>query len=413
LYNIRVRDELPECLEYANNANPTETDISTDGKTIWWNLSITVDAGESTAITFYALITETSGCGPCINLANATASECSGKTFYWEDTATVNAECPVIADAGGPYSGEIDEPINLVGSVTGGVSPYTYAWDLDDDGYYDDATGQSVTRSWSSQGTYVISLKVTDDDDRWDTDDITVTIAPPDNAPPNKPSKPSGTTSGDTGTSYTYSTSATDPDGDIVKYGWDWDGNGAVDEWTGFYSSGTTVSTSHSWTAAGTYNVKVKTEDEYGAQSGFSTALTVIITSKNPPTTPAVAGPTSGKAGTSYTYSATSTDPDGHHIFYWFDWGDGTNTGWMGPYFSGQTANTAHVWSLTGTYTIKVKAKDDPDGNGDCSDGMESSWGTLTISMPKNKPYINPLFSRFLENHPHMFPLLRRLLGLQ
>jgi len=226
------------------------------------------------------------------------------------------------------------------------------------------------------------------------------------------PDEPSGPTSGNVGVTYTYTTKTTDPDGDNIRYGWDWDGNNVIDEWTSYYPSGATISTSHSWSTASTYNVKVKAEDSNGAQSGFSTALTIVITSKNPPTTPAVAGPTSGKTGTSYTYSATSTDPDGHHIFYWFDWGDGTNTGWMGPYFSGQTANTAHAWSLTGTYTVKVKAKDDPDGNGDCSDGMESSWGTLTISMPKNKA-INTPFLNFFENHPHLFPLLRQLLGLQ
>jgi len=404
LYNIRVRDELPECLEYANNANPTETDISTDGKTIWWNLSVVVNAGESTAITFYALITETSGCGPCINLANATASECSGKTFYWEDTATVNSECPVIADAGGPYSGEIDESINLVGSVTGGISPYTYAWDLDDDGYYDDATGQSITKSWSEEGTYYISLKVTDNDGRWDTDDTAVTIAPPDNSPPNKPSKPSGTTSGDTGTSYTYSTSATDPDDDIVKYGWDWDGNGAVDEWTGFYSSGTTVSTSHSWIAAGTYNVKVKAEDEYGSQNGFSTALTVVISGNDPPNKPTITGPISGKAGKSYTYSAYTIDPDGDQVYYWFDWDDGTTSGWKGPYNSGQTVSASHILAAKGTYQIRVKSKDINDA--------ESVWSNpLPISMPKNKS-INPLFLRFLEEHPHTFPILKRILGM-
>jgi hypothetical protein len=41
------------------------------------------------------------------------------------------------------------------------------------------------------------------------------------NAPPNTPSKPSGPTSGVVGTSYTYSTSTTDPDGDNVCYQFD------------------------------------------------------------------------------------------------------------------------------------------------------------------------------------------------
>ena len=415
LYNIRVRDELPECLDYDNNADPTETDVSSDGKTIWWNLSTHVSAGDSTEIEFDALITETSGCGPCINWVNVTASECSGETFYWEDSATVNAECPVVADAGGPYFGEIDEYIHIGGSAMGGTSPYVFRWDLDDDDYYDDATGQSVSRSWDEEGTYVISLKVTDDDGRWDTDDTTVTISSPDNNPPDEPLRPSGTTSGDTGVSYTYTTHTTDPDDNNVMYGWDWNGDGSVDEWTGLYDSGQTVSTSHSWSVANTYNVKVKAKDEYGAKSGWSSVLTVTVSAANsPPSKPSMpSGPTSGKAGKSYTYSSSTYDSDADKVYFMFDWGDGSNSGWIGPYNSGQIVSASHIWNTKGSYSIKVKAKDDPNGDGDLSDGTESVWSDpLSISMPKNKLYINTLFLRIFENHPYLFPLLRFLLRL-
>jgi hypothetical protein len=228
---------------------------------------------------------------------------------------------------------------------------------------------------------------------------LTVVVSGANNAP-NTPSKPSGPASGVTGTSYTYSTSTTDPDGDTVKYGWDWNGDGTVDEWTGFYSSGTTVSTSHSWSTGGTYNVKVRAEDSNGAQSGFSPAKTVVI--NNPPNKPTITGPASGKAGKSYTYSAYATDPDGDQVYYWFDWDDGSNSGWKGPYNSGQTASVSHVWSAKGTYQIKVKAKD--------TNGVESVWSDpLPIKMPKNKA-VNPLFLRFLEEHPRLFPIIRFLL---
>jgi len=48
------------------------------------------------------------------------------------------------------------------------------------------------------------------------------------NHPPNKPNTPSGPSSGNVGNSLTFSTSATDPDDDNVKYGWDWDGDYVV-----------------------------------------------------------------------------------------------------------------------------------------------------------------------------------------
>jgi hypothetical protein len=90
-----------------------------------------------------------------------------------------------------------------------------------------------------------------------------------------------------------------------------------------------------------------------------------------------ISGETNGKVGVSYVYSAVTTDSEGDQVYYWFDWGDGTNYGWIGPYDSGTTVNGSHVWSSQGTYIIKVKAKDIHD--------EESDWGTLEVTMPKNQ----------------------------
>ena len=88
-----------------------------------------------------------------------------------------------------------------------------------------------------------------------------------------------------------------------------------------------------------------------------------------------------------------------------FDWGDESDSGWMGPYDSGYEGRASHSWSEQGDYEIKVKAKDTND--------IESEWSDpLPIKMPKNK-VINTPFLKFLENHPHMFPLLQQLLVLQ
>ena len=105
------------------------------------------------------------------------------------------------------------------------------------------------------------------------------------NNPPEKPSKPSGETQGQTGTSYPYSTSATDPDGDKLEYGWDWDGDNVVDEWDdnggSYYPSGTTISTSHAWSTDNTYYVKVKAKDIYGEESVWSDPLSVTMPKSN------------------------------------------------------------------------------------------------------------------------------------
>ncbi len=399
LYNIRIRDELPECLIYANDAVPIQTAISSDGKTIWWNLSLHVSAGGQTSVEFDALVSEISGCGPCVNHAIVSAQECSGHFFIKEDNATVNADCPLCADAGGPYYGEIGENIYIEGSATGGSPPYAYYWDLDDDGFYDDYVGSSFSYNWGDDGTYLISLKVIDDDHRNDIDSASVIINPPDNDAPNKPSKPNGETNGEPDQVYSYTTSTTDLDDDLIKYGWDWNGDNVVDEWTGFYSSGITISTAHAWSSSGYYSVKVKAEDEHGAQSDFSIILSVEIADNSAPSKPILSGPTSGKAGVSYSYSAYANDPDGDQLYYYFDWGDGTNSGWVGPFSSGQTASGSHVWNSKGSYTLKVQVKD--------AGGLESVWSDpFSVSMPKIKNGIYLPFYDFIEWILQIFPFL-------
>jgi len=115
----------------------------------------------------------------------------------------------------------------------------------------------------------------------------------------------------------------------------------------------------------------------------------------------------SGIVDTEYNYSCTTSDPQGDQIFYLFDWDDNTDSGWQGPYPSSATVNASHSWKRRGDFNVKVKAKDD--------NGHESEWSDpLAVTMPKNRAIrIYPLFLQFLENHPHLFPLLRQLLDLK
>jgi len=118
------------------------------------------------------------------------------------------------------------------------------------------------------------------------------------NNPPNTPSTPSGLTSGYVYTTYSYSTSTIDPDGDNVRYELSWgDGTSTT---TGFYASDTAASASHSWTRPGTYQVKVQAQDVYEAWSSWSNALTVSISQND--------ASTGGDAGNNFT-AATSISP--------------------------------------------------------------------------------------------------------
>ncbi|MCX6719470.1 MAG: C25 family cysteine peptidase, partial [Candidatus Taylorbacteria bacterium] len=101
------------------------------------------------------------------------------------------------------------------------------------------------------------------------------------NTSPNVPSIPYGTIVGLRGVSYSYSTSATDPDGDQVKYTFDW--GDTTTSVTGLVNSGTSASMSHNWNNAGTYQVKAMATDSKGATSGWSSGLAVSIVASNVP----------------------------------------------------------------------------------------------------------------------------------
>jgi hypothetical protein len=113
-------------------------------------------------------------------------------------------------------------------------------------------------------------------------------------------------------------------------------------------------------------------------------------------------GPPGGKIDVEYTYTAQTTDPQSDQILYLFDWGDGTDSGWIGPYASGDTAEASHIWTKTKTYEIKVKAKD--------TNNYESDWSEpLEVNMPRNKA-INIFLLKLLERFPFLEQLLLLLL---
>jgi len=96
------------------------------------------------------------------------------------------------------------------------------------------------------------------------------------NNPPNLPNTPSGPSSGKTGTSYSFSASTTDPDGDNIAYMFDW-GDGNISNWTSYVSSGSIVNQIHSYSTRGTYYVKAKAKDINGAESLWSNSHKIII----------------------------------------------------------------------------------------------------------------------------------------
>jgi hypothetical protein len=191
--------------------------------------------------------------------------------------------------------------------------------------------------------------------------------------PPTQPTKPVGPTLGIWNVEYTYTSSATEPDNEQLYYLFDW-GDGSTSGWLGPFTSGQIGTGAHTWTELGTYNVKVKARDIWGAGSAWSEILVVTIADNNIPSIPVITGPGQGEPGNEYLFNFFSEDLDGQNIYYFIDWGDNTTSGWLGPYTSGTQIHVTHSWDVAGTFIVKAKAKDIMDG--------ESDWGTLTIVVP-------------------------------
>jgi len=83
------------------------------------------------------------------------------------------------------------------------------------------------------------------------------------------------------------------------------------------------------------------------------------VRSNTPPSDPSTPqGPASGVVAFEYTFTSTSVDPDNDPILFLFDWGDGTNSGWVGPFPSGGPGSASHIWIKGDTYQVTVTAKD-------------------------------------------------------
>ena len=152
-----------------------------------------------------------------------------------------------------------------------------------------------------------------------------------------------------------------------------------------------------------TYYWQIIAKDEHSA---YTAGLVWHFTTEDnyAPDVPIINGPDRGKPGVEYNFTVTATDPEGHDVYYWIEWGDGTveQDYWIGSYSSGEKVNLSHSWNEKDKFTITAKAKDTFDD--------ESNTTKFIINIPRFKTFnfnIN-LLSWLFER----FPLLEKLLSL-
>ena len=154
----------------------------------------------------------------------------------------------------------------------------SYQWDFDDG---DTASVCEPVHTFNSEGKYRVSLTVEDDDGNMARAYSNIVLSK--QYPPDTPSAPDGPTSTFSGTNYSFSVVTTDPEGDDIMYGWDWNGDDVIEEWTDWYPSGQTCQINHKWYSLGKHHVKVKARDSNYGESNWSKSLKVIVTDESPP----------------------------------------------------------------------------------------------------------------------------------
>jgi hypothetical protein len=111
-------------------------------------------------------------------------------------------------------------------------------------------------------------------------------------------------------------------------------------------------------------------------------------------------GPMTGNVGDVYYYESVTADPQGDKVFYLFDWGDGTNSGWLGPYDSGIKVQANHSWTKQKSYQIKVKAKD--------VQGFISGWSEpFNVIIPRKKQRFSDSLKLMFNSIANLFPILK------
>jgi fimbrial isopeptide formation D2 family protein/uncharacterized repeat protein (TIGR01451 family) len=352
LINLRVMDYLPDCLEYVDGSstvdgNPQEPGVN--GNQLTWTLPGPLKYCNYITIRFKAHVISP---GENVNYVKINADTPSGGSAYDHDTAIVNGigaasiyvDKKVSKDGGATWSDEVNATV---------CTTVRFRITAHNDGDYD-----------------LTNIKV--------VDTLPDCLEYKDNATPKEP---------------------------VIS------GNQLTWTFPGPLTHCNTITIE--------FDAHVKTEGENenkvtvtadysgGTVSGSDTAVVHATPANNPPLKPATPyKKIKSVAQKSYTLCTKTTDPDGDQVFYWWDFGDGNNSGWDGPHNSGDQACITHSYEK-GTYTIKVKAKD--------VHNAESPWSDpFTLSVSKGKS-VNLLHSNFFLQRLidfDRFPLLGQLLQL-
>lgn len=313
--------------------------------------------------------------------------------LYDEDLSWVSVEVPPpnippTADAGGPYEQYANMSVEF--DASGSSDPdgviVLYEWDFENDGIFEyNSTNPLVSHIYELPGNYSAALRVWDDESENDTDvaSVTINVPPPNDPPVADCGGPYNVTIDET--SVFDGSDSYDPDGGIVLYEWDFDGDGTYDE------NSTFQTVAYSYSTLGNFSIRLRVTDNFGLKDVDTSYVVVNPPPANrPPNEPTAPSPVDGAlevSADSLELSWECDDPDGDSLR--FDVYLGSSLGSMNRVSQNQSGfsyTTSSLNYLT-IYYWKVVAYD-PDGLGTSS----PIWQFTTMEL-ENDPPVRPTVS--------------------
>lgn len=228
----------------------------------------------------------------------------------------------------------------------------TYEWDLDFNGFYDDADGPVINHFYTELGLKVIDVKVTDLDSLTDTLDekIQVNIIPSPNDPPVAVASANFMTPPVGGTIMFKGEDSYDPDGEISTYAWDLDGD------LNFGDPGKNedlMNPSYQYNTEGTYFVWLRVQDNYGAWDLTNFPITIECGGENQdPVASGEVNCDNPQTNKPIIFTSTAEDPDGYIITWEWDFGDGWED------FTSTEGTAVHTFTDADTYYVDHRVMD-------------------------------------------------------
>jgi PKD repeat protein len=182
----------------------------------------------------------------------------------------VSPNAAPVADSGGPYAGSVGVPVlfSSSGSVDSDGTIVAYEWTFGDGEF---STLEKPTHVYAAEGTYPVTLTVTDNDGATDVATTEAVIGPFNELPVADANGPYSALLGEL--VYFSSDGSVDPDGSVRSYEW-------------AFGDGTTATgvrnTVHLYSAVGTYTATLKVIDDRGGSDTDTAKVTITPVDENP-----------------------------------------------------------------------------------------------------------------------------------